>query len=295
MSRVKKAKRRSRGISSAITWDIAIAIGAALIAIAWVGFGNLDLAAPLRIRDDFVFVLFNVKSLLEYGTIYTNAAVAFPEQGQYMAFPTPDILQYYLIRFLGLFTDNIFTVLNTFIATSFTAAAISSYFALRYTHISRWLSFCGALIFACSAYMCHRASLHPYFCFSIIMPWVCRFCLLQFYQHTRLGQPRVKIKIYHNILLGILVGSTGLYYAFFSAFFICVTLMLLLINQQPLAKLKAGITLLCSLLITFNLRLLPNYLNLIGNSVAFPKRNYFEQVIYGLRQGVALLPYGWLL
>jgi len=270
--------------------DTTCGLALGLFVLFWVGWLAIDFGQPLRLHDDYVLILFNVKSLLHFGTIYHNPAVAFPDLSDYSAFPTPDIAQYALIRFLGLFTDNPVTTLSLFDAICFVATTLSAFLAMRATRVGMLLAACGAVVFAASAFMCVRAPLHSYFCFAVIIPWVCRFCLLLAYQAPRLAMPAFTLTTTHALLLGIAAASCGLYYAFFSALFIGVAALLLLLMRRSFATLKPALIALAALVATFTFWLLPNFWTMLESGMRLPKRDYFEQILYGLRFPDLLIP-----
>ncbi len=270
--------------------DFALALGVALLAPLAVGMASVDFSAPLQLRSDYLLHLFYVKTLWLYGSLAANPDLAFPGQGDFMAFPTPDIVENWLIHALHLFTDNYFTALSVFVTLCFSTAALSAYVALRVMTATRWMAFCGALTFGTCAFLCGRGLAHPYFCFVVVIPWVIGFCYLHFYQRARLARPALQLKVWHGAVLGLAAASCGLYYAFFSAAFLVLTLLLLTVNRPRFAVFVPGLVALGVLGATFAVWLAPHALYVFDNHIAFPQRNAFEQTLYGLRLPDLLLP-----
>ncbi|MEJ0062212.1 MAG: hypothetical protein WDO70_03175 [Alphaproteobacteria bacterium] len=270
--------------------DLTIACGLGLLAVLIAGWGSIDFAAPLAISDDYVISLFQTKTLLRYGGIYTNPEVAFPEGANYLAFPTPEAVQAFLVWIISRFTGDIFLILHAFEALCFFTAAMSAYLAMRLTRIPPWLAACGALAFACAAHLSARAAIHHHLCFVAVIPWLIRFCFLLPYQRGRLSAPPFRLSALHAAALGIAAASCGLYHAFFSAAFLGLAIVLTIFMGGGYARVKPALWALLCLLAAFILWLLPNYLYIAEHGIQFPERRYFEQTRYAMRLTDVLIP-----
>lgn len=270
--------------------DVLFSVMAAFLALFIVGVITMSFVAPLFTRDDYTIYLLLIKTMIKTGTIYINPEIAFPYGGNYWLFPQPDVLQNLLIRSVGFFVENIFLTLGIYLTICFSITAISAYIATRMLNVGRWLSLAVALAFACSPFMVERAAVHPTFCFAVLIPWLLAFCVALFYQGARLAGPAVKIKVWHGVVLGVVAGSCGVYYAFFSAFFLSISCALLWLGKAPFSRIKPALAAILVIVAVINMWLLPNYIYLMMHGGALPKRDLFYQALYALRLPDLVVP-----
>jgi len=272
------------------TKDLLMGLLAGIIVTWFVGIFAVDFSAPLRPVGDYIVSLFNVKSLLHFGTVLTNPDVAFPSGGNFASFPTPDILAHTIVRVIGFFSHEPLTVLISYTIVCFIGVTLSAFMALRFSNMSVMLSFASAIIYGVSAHMVERAPLHSWLCLLIAVPWICRLCLLIPYQRARLGQKPFQLSLTGVVIAGMAAGLSGLYLAFFSVLFLGMTLIVLLIQHAPKKQLSTILIALGSTIATFVVVIAPTIWAIISEGIQLPARNLFFQSLYGIHLPDVFLP-----
>jgi len=270
--------------------ELGLGLGAGFLAAFFTGLWAADFHAPLRPTADYVFALFNIKTLLRFGDVHANPAMAFPGMGHFEAFPLPDALGHIIVRLLALFSSDPIWLLLAMLAVCFVGVTLSAYLALRLTRIDRLAAFLGAFVYGTSAHMVERAHVHPWLCVMFAIPWVCRLCVLMPYQRARLGQKPLELSVWGALAIGFAGALSGIYWAFFDAFFLAAALLLLLVQRAPYRRFKAGLVALGSTLGFFLILALPLLVLVVQRGESFPDRNLFFQPMYGLRLPDIFIP-----
>jgi hypothetical protein len=270
--------------------DLGLGLLAGLAGALFAGFGRVDFTAPLRPTQDYVFALFHIKTLLAFGDVHRNPALGFPGELHLEAFPLPDGLGHLIARALALFTDNPMTILLDVLVVCFIGLGLSTYGAVRASGYGRGWAFISGFLFASSAHMVERAHVHPWFCVMFALPWVMRLCLLTPYQGARLGARPLRLSIWGALIAGIAAGSSGIYWAFFAAFYLALALLLFAALKVDRAKLKPLALALAGTLGSFLLLTLPLMIVVWQKGETFPNRNLFFQPLYGLRLPDVFVP-----
>lgn len=223
-------RSRSRGGR----WGWTAAAAAACLALSLLlgaresGLLRTSLSYPLVYAsvDDAKFYLALIKGIIDHGWWTHNPSLGFPFGQQLYDFPQGgDNLNLLVIRALGAFSSNPAWVANVFLLLTFPAAALSAFAVLRRLTLSRAASVTGAVIFALLPYHFWRGEsqllLSAYYSVPLS---VYLFLALQGgvgLFARRDGPARMpwlgsRRRTVLTMLVCLIVGSAGLYYAAFS-------------------------------------------------------------------------------
>ena len=146
-------------------------------------------------------------------------------------YPAVDNVPILIIKFITIFTSNPFVALNLFYLLTFPLVTISSLFVLRQFNFSYGTSLVISLLYTFVPYHFMRGESHLFLCAYYLVPlvvmvllWVVSGKLFRRDNDAglvgRLGLTQYEMIL--SIVICVLVGSSGLYYPFFSCFLMLV-------------------------------------------------------------------------
>lgn len=196
--------------------------------------------------DDAKFYLALIKGIIDHGWWTQNSSLGFPFGQQLYDFPQGgDNLNLLAIRALGELSSNPAWVANVFLLLTFPAAALSAFAVLRRLGLSRAASVSGAVIFALLPYHFWRGEpqllLSAYYSvpLSVYLFLVLQGGAGQFARRDRPGRMacrRTRRRTAFTVLMCLIVGSAGLYYAAFAIVLILAgALVRLVVIRRPSA------------------------------------------------------------
>lgn len=170
---------------------------------------------PLHYYGDTIFYSMTIKSVVTTGWYLTNPQIGAPGVHFLADFPTPEGLNYLIIKFLALFTSNWALILNLYFLLGFPLITLSSLFVFRRLGIAYPFSFTASLLFAFLPYHLIKDQSHLFLTAYYLVPLAIWTALL-LYQNA-LSKKKSHLVLF--ALLCVLIGSNGVYYAYFSSFF----------------------------------------------------------------------------
>jgi phosphoglycerol transferase len=205
-----------------------VAIVATLLGLVVLGLvGNMS-TVPVTYSADGILHSVLAKGIVDHGQFYVNPNLGAPGVFEFYDFPAADgifVLEFWL---LSLFTNNYVLVLNLFALLSYPLIALSATWAIRRLGFSRASSFVFGLLYALLPYHQSRISFHLYLAAYFAVPLA---VALVAEVGFGAGQAESLEGWWNRRLLGVpvwgwiaavIVGTSGVYYAFF-----CFVLMLL--------------------------------------------------------------------
>lgn len=186
---------------------------------------------PIGSNDTLLFCSF-FKGMRENGWYLHNPALGAPGEMNFSDYPFADSFHFLTIKVLEWLTPTFGMTVNLFFILGFPVTAIASLFVLRQFGLSNSLAIAGSLLYTFAPYHFLRGQQHIWLSAYYTVPllilvifWVMEGEPL--FQPTKSGWPgRPTRKGVGAILICVLVGCTGVYYALFGIFFLFVACLL---------------------------------------------------------------------
>jgi hypothetical protein len=267
---------------------VAVLIGL-LATYILIGFPHLHFTEPVALDGDHPFLLGMIKDSMN-GIGVFNEHLGAPSHKNVLYFPLFDGSYKLLIWILSRFTSNVFLVVNLFYLAGITLMFSSSYWSLRTLNIKSYLASAASIAFVLSPYLARRAFTHDLLVmyYSVPMGATLALLLLQGDVVRKALSPFV-------ICAVLLVGTSGLYYAFFSAMFLGLAMTARSFTERSFKPIFvcACIAVVLVLLLLFSAYSYHMWRWLIGGvGLVFPpKRFVAEQLYHGLLISTALHVY----
>lgn len=246
-----------------------------------------SLLVPYSYQDDSNFTLMFIKSQMTDGKFWYSNQLSLPGEQNMLDFPSAQIFLYGLIYILSLFTNNHFVVFNLFFLSGFFLSGISAYFVLQQIKFRKLYSYLGALVFSFLPYHFAHGSIHIFLSHYFVVP------LSFLVSYWILFSKEVKYQFWWVLLIGILVGSNGIYYTYFSCLLILFSLFIVGIQKQFTKKnLFLGILFITTTVAMVSLQLLPNLKYWVnqGKNTSVGHRAPSEAVLHGLKLRQLFIP-----
>jgi phosphoglycerol transferase len=261
-----------------------------------------DFRIPFTYFGDALLYSVATKGAIEQGWWLHNESLGAPEGLKYEAYPAIENFHFLLIKLISLFTSNYALTLNLFYLLTFPLTTVTSLYFFKHFKFSFGAALFGSLLFAFLPYHFFR-SYHLFLAAYYVLPlmilvvlWVCSgmSCLVHFEANRR--WPRLELRSFKSVFsiaVCIMVGSCGLYYPFFSCFFLLIAGLIAWLHRKNVSALVAPSILIGIVFIT----VLINHLPLIiyqhsHGSAALGLRSVADAEIMGLKITQLLLPIG---
>ena len=242
---------------------------------------------PISYYWDGLLASFEVKTISETGWWFKNPYIGAPfgtalydYKGFYF-----DSFYLMIIKIILLFTKNWGMALNIFYISLYPVTSLISYFVMKKFKINFLISLMGSLVFTFLEYRFLRGGYHLFLSAYCFIPLVV-LCIYYIYINEKVLIFNNKyLKSRKNIMVFILfflLPATGVYYTFFTCFFLIIVLFIK-IKQTEIVK-KIFIAYICMFLSAF-LVYLPGIIHNFQNLQNFekPYREVLEAEFYGLR------------
>jgi phosphoglycerol transferase len=170
-----------------------------------------------------------VQNILESGWIFDNARLGAPGALDMRDYPIPDVLHVAIIKVLGYLWHDPVVVLNLYYLLPFPLIALSAYFVLRRFRLGRIAAVVASVLYSSMPYHFLRIEGHLFLSAYYLLPfmiWVILRVYLGRNPFQRLdaaGRRRWRLWTWESAgaaLVCVLTGLAGIYYAFFSCFFL---------------------------------------------------------------------------
>lgn len=261
--------------------NLAIMAITALLLLVTVGYFRMDLSAPANITGDHLFFLTLAKSYINGHGFRFDSQLGYPGARDWLYFPSFD-LSYRVLLWLGArVTSNPFVVIHLVYIVCFVAMACSYYWTLRRLGVAAWISVIGALASIVTPYLQGRSFGHDALALSFSVPFGFGLAMV-IGQTARTGSLKGFLRDPYVLTALVVVGISGLYYAFFTvigALFVGVATGIG--DRRLFPVLAAGVV----TVVVFALLLFSGYgLDLpvvLSGRLSQPHRQAFEQLLYG--------------
>ena len=251
---------------------------------------------------DGMMYLALVKSTLDNGWFLDNDRLGAPDGQDLRDFPLPDVLHFGAIKLLGRVFKNYAVVTNLYFLIPFPLTALTSYFALRRLTLGRLAAVVASVLYACAPYHFWRMIGHPMLAVYYMLPlaaWIV-VRLYQgrgpFFQSNRTGgKSRWRLWSWEAagaILICALTGLAGVYYAFFTCFFLLAASVKAAFRDRQWRHIGSAAVLILVIASAGGAALTPSFIYRLhhGKNHEAGARAPYEVDYYGLDVSEMLLP-----
>ena len=189
-----------------------------------------NLRLPLYDGGDGLMAQMFVRNIQETGWFLDNGRLGQPGAVDLHDFPMADVLHFGILKALGATFRDPVVVFNVYALLPFPLTALSAYFILRRLRLGRLAALVPSVLYACLPYHFLRMQAHLFLAAYYLLPpmlWVIlRVCIGRnplLRVDPAGGPPRWRLRSWQAAgaaLLCVLTGLAGVYYAFFSCFFL---------------------------------------------------------------------------
>ncbi len=229
-----------------------------------------DLHVPFAYSGDSLCVEMWVKGIVENGWYLHNHSLGLPGSFEMEDYPLADNLHFGLFKLISAVIHDHAAIFNIYYLVTFPLSALSAFWVMRRFQVSYRSSLIASLLFAFTPYHFVRGEYHIFLAAYYLIPLVVML-MLQICQGWnpwfRCGKetgPGYKGWMNRDLLLSlalcVLVGSGGVYYAFFSCFLILVAGIWSSFQRKAWAGLLIGGVFIGVIVLSFSANILPSVL-----------------------------------
>lgn len=245
---------------------------------------------PLASRDDGVWELASHKMVTEGKKMsYTSERLGAPFGYEAKDFTAASFLPKLWMNLWALLTDNYILGFNLGYLFAYILLAIVALFVLLKLGVRAEVSIVAAVLYSFLPYHILRGQVHFALSFYIVVP-VSVYYILKLMGNEKYSINRKSIGLW--IIAMILSGMDGIYYAFFSCFFLCVAIFYNVLNKAPWKKIIGCIFSIGLICIGVLLSVIPNLIYWYENGInrSAVGRQSSEVTFYALRLAQLILP-----
>lgn len=215
---------------------VILAVGVLLYQL--LGLAGLDIARyPINYSSggDSWTGMATVKSMQDNGWIYHNAFLGAPDGADYYDATTMELVLNAMEQVLVWVTGNWVLAFNLFYFSGYFLAGLTAYYALRKLDIHEIIAAPTAVLYAFAPYHMVRSTGHLFLGMYFMVPIMVLF-LIRMMKDEQLFQKGKKGFLTAGNILRVaalmVMALTGIYYAFFMCFFLCVVILCRLLNGE---------------------------------------------------------------
>jgi len=259
-----------------------------------------DLLIPFTYFGDAVWTSLAIKGSIDHGWWWFNPSLGAPAGLNFGAFPAMDNTQFLIIKAISLITGNYAVTLNLFYLLTFPLTTITSLYVFRKLNFSYAAALVGALLYTFlpyhffRSYQLHMASYYLVPLMILVVLWVLA--------GDSIVRPRVTgrwpnlhfdFKTIFALVVSILVGGCGIYYPFFSCFFLLLAGVIGSLQSRRIHHLLSAVVLVAVIsgAVLISMTPLLIYQRTYGTA-SIGARTVADAEVMGLKLGQLLLPIG---
>jgi hypothetical protein len=265
------------------------------------GLGWTDLGVPYLYHYDYLYFSAITKGVLEHGWYLNNSSLGAPGALATHDYSGAANVDFLIIKCISLFTSNWAKVSNLFYVVTFPLAAVSALAVFRHFKIHLPVAITGSLLFAFAPYhflrLLHVTYTNYFYVplLTMVLLWVVSGKQLIVFRESDSGRWRFNVRSgasLASILIAVLVSCSGVYYAFFSCFFLVLAGGIVFLNKRNTAGLFASWILIGIICAGLALQMIPSWIYKIehGENPLVTRFAPTENENYGLKVAQLLLP-----
>jgi phosphoglycerol transferase len=247
-----------------------------------------DLSVPFRNRGDAVLGQVWARTLVDHGWYLHNPDIGAPGQLDFNDFPVADSWHFLLMKLLGTILRKPAAVITYYFLLGFPLATVSTLYLLRRLGVSYGCSLLAALLFAFQPYHFFRGTGHLMLASYYCIPLAVLVGLWIFDAEATWSSSRWIFAL----MIGAITSSAGVYYAFFSCYFLALAGLAALWSNGQIRHLLRALALVAIITAGLIANFLPTieYHSRHGSNPDVGRRFPGEAEMYGLKLVPLLLP-----
>ncbi len=252
---------------------------------------NFDLNVPFKYSSDAVFGASWIKTIMDTGWYLHNPYLSAPGQYNFSDFPLSEGFHFIIIKLIALIIrGEVGFVLNIFYMLSYPLTACTSLFVFKRLGLIFPFAFAASMLFSLQTYHFARSEVHLFLsCYYMVPIGIWLAVLVSEARNPNLIQK--PISVIGLALACFIIGSSGVYYAFFTCFFILVTGILYALNEKALIYFKNALLYIGIISSAVVSNIAPYLLSIAKNGKSgLLERSYDEVERHGLKIIQMLLP-----
>ncbi len=281
---------------------VASAVAALAAAVVVLQLWRADLRVPLYDQGDSLMAQMFIRNVQETGWFLDNPRLGAPGALDLRDFPQADALHFAVVKLLLYVCRDPVVVFNLFLLLPFPLTALSAYFVFRRLRLGRVAALAAGVLYACAPYHFLRIQGHACLAAYYLSPpmlWLAlRVCLGRnplLRADPSDGRPRWRFGSWEAAaaaVICILTGLAGVYYAFFSCFFLLAAGARDALRQRRWKPVASAGLLVLLIVGAVAAALAPSLVHfaLHGGDAAVASRLPGEADYYGLSIGEMMLP-----
>jgi hypothetical protein len=252
--------------------------GAGLVAsLALLGLGSIKPFSLLAVGGDNLFTLTFIKTYVNGGGFRINPNLGFPGVQDNLFFPTFDFSSLAFLRAVSHFASGVAAPYYLYYLCGSAAVFIACAYALRSLGFQNLLTVIGAVVYVVSPYLFLRAYAHDFLALYFSAPLGAALALHLWGDHA---PPLSRAGLGASLAI---VATSGLYYAFFSALFMCFVGAVASLSRRTWRPFILAVLAACAILLVLAVTGFgTGIVDVISGRVRMVQRFAFEQLRYGL-------------
>ena len=281
--------------------EYALAVLLCLLILTWVmRLWQCDLRVPFTYFGDAVFTSLAIKGTIDHGWWWFNPSLGAPAGLNFGAFPALDNTQFLIIKAISLITGNYALTLNLFYLLTFPLTTITSLYVFRKLNFSYAAALVGSLLYTFlpyhffRSYQLHMASYYLLPLMILVVLWVLAGdSIIRPREIGRWPNLHFGFKTIFALAVSILVGGCGIYYPFFSCFFLLLAGVIGSLQSRKIHQLLSALVLVAVISGAVLISMTPLLLYQRSHGKASTgARSVADAEVMGLKVGQLLLPIG---
>lgn len=298
---MEKVELNKEKINSILIYSIAILLCVIILVISF-KLWKADLSVPFTYDGDGLSVGTYIKGIVDNNSMLMNKYIGTPSLLSAAETPMSDWLHIFIIRFLTIITHNYALTLNLYYLLTFPLVTVTALYVFLKFKINSVFSVVGSLIYTFLPYHIMRGENHLFLSAYYLVPISCMLILIVWSDNNLIfnfKNPSNNIfsfeciyKVISVLIVCLLIASSGVYYAFFTCFFLLLSGLFVSIRSKSIKKFWISIVLISMIVFGNILNVIPNliYNHNHEKSTVSIKRSPVEAEIYGLKISQLLLP-----
>lgn len=282
------------------------ALGAGVITYVVLDLNRADLRVLMRPwfnGFDAWSVAAGVKGFIEHHSFAVNPSIGAPGGLQAFDFPGADALHQTGIALIALLTRDSALTVNLYYLLSFPLSALAALFVLRKFSVSRPAAVLASLLFAFIPFHYISGTAHLYLAAYYMVPFAVMLALQldskrpPFLASDSSATEGYRFRLFDRPSLGfaalaVLIGASGIYYAFFTCWFLAIGGVLAAVGRKSWKRLASAGIVAGIVVFTVAVQLMPSWWYRLHNGVnpAAVQRSATMADTFALRLSQLVLP-----
>lgn len=259
-----------------------------------------DLTIPFTYEGDGLSIAALFKGFIDNDSMVINKFIGFPSSYSFLDTPNSDWLHILIARLITLITSNYGLALNIFYLLTFPLTTITSLTVLLKFRFSSFSSIVGSLLYTFIPYHFMRGENHLFLSGYYLVPLAIMLIIMiamdeNIFFHYEKNEFKFKfwnLKTLLIALISLLIASSGVYYAYFSCFFLVLAGLISSFRIKNIRNFISSMIVVFMIIVGCFINLTPYILHNInsGDKVSVVKRDLTESEVYGLKITQLILP-----